>query len=176
MPWADTETGEAGRQRYLSTLREVTARAQELFDFRIKGLTKFHKVRYHAMFGHLAIMKFCKDRHVDPEVFNLLLIMDMYEVFYKSDLIAWGVIRSSGEMPPHVKYLYSCQYVIRQTGKHKVSYLYLSIKGKQLVKEYDQYLEDFIKKVLNSDKKRGNIQAKYNKLSRDAKGVNLRRS
>lgn len=170
MAWGTGEKAKIGREKHFKNLQLINAKARELHLLKIKRISRVEMSRYHGLFAHTIIYNFSIKEDMPEQSVLLLAIMNMYNVFYRTDAYLWGLVHNNNALRRLTERVIHTGYVDVIRTKHNVAGYYLSIKGKEFVVRFNKYYDTRVKQILKSNAN-GNIDQKHRYASKKLKEV-----
>ena len=152
----DKNPRSAYNRRYSKKNRDIRKRAHELLASRMRAICKRDKLMYNSLFTYGVVREFMARSGMQATNIILILLMDLYVTFTLEDARAWGLYTEK-------RHLYKNRQVLMDRGYVEGIYkktnglkrYYLTMKGKNFVKEFNAFYDETVTSVLKS---MGNVE------------------
>ena len=161
MSWGKSNEALGGYLKHLTDKSDVNKKAREMMNTRIKKVIGVDVTIMSGIFAHSMFYRFCyHHKELKQQILVLLMIMRMYKVFFKTDLLQWGITGNITGALKLTNLAMSEGYITREWLPPRKGVFFITIKGWELLKAYDEYYEKRMKFILK-DNESGNLESKY---------------
>jgi DNA-binding MarR family transcriptional regulator len=126
--------------------KDIREKANALVKEKIRRITKRDKVLYNSLFAYPVMREFSKQYGFTLNQVIILMLLDLYPTFIYKDAVLWGINKSmfweSAIILTDRGYMYS--------GGTRSRCFYPTLKGKEVVKEFNKYYDEHVKKLFRS--------------------------
>lgn len=136
-------------ERYNAKKKDIQEKANEIVKTKIRRIVRRDKFLYNSLFAFQVVKKFANDTKQGPTSIIMLLLMDLYHVFTKKDAKLWGIYNAERRFFQMTKSLIEQGYASKENVTKGANY-FLTLKGKLLVKEFNEYYDGYVTKIFKS--------------------------
>lgn len=135
-------------QRWNAKKRDIQQKANAIVSERIRRLVKRDKILCNSLFSFPVIKVFANQEGLSFNQVIAVMLMDIYPGIRHVDSLLWGFEKQSFRNA--AMELVKREYAFREREKEKATKYCLTLKGKNLVKEFNIYYDEHVKKLFKS--------------------------
>lgn len=122
--------------------------ANEIMLGRMREMMKRDKILYSCLFAYPVIKEFANRTGLTQNGMILLMLTDVFPVLTSADAKLWGINPNKDVFCILTKSLRERGYIEMIGGSKGFRKYFITLKGKQTVKEFNDYYDKYAKKIL----------------------------
>jgi hypothetical protein len=132
----------------LARKKKILLKANNIANQKIRRITKRDNILYNSLFTMPVIKKFAKKYNLKSNAVIVIMVLDLYPLFTAKEAKLWGLHPIKDNMASGLKEI--DEYVSSVNTGTKGAKYFLTLRGKLVVKEFNKYYDEYVKKLFKS--------------------------
>lgn len=142
-------TGYERLLRHNAKKKDIKDKANAIVKEKIRRITNRDIILYNSLFAYPVIKKFGINKGMGSLNIILILLMDLHPIFTIKESRLWGF--ETGQFYKITNALKEQGYTDCQQGFQQLKKHFLTLKGKLVVKEFNEYYDKRVRQILRKD-------------------------